>query len=113
MGDSFGRDKLYEVTQHEKEGERWFRSTDFDLTFGSDYVNVDFRRGPNTFHVEFKNGKRRVLLIDAGDQRTAFNPSAIVVGEQSSLPDGLKDRFSKLSSQLPDDLRKLAEIAFA
>ncbi|MBN8540799.1 MAG: hypothetical protein J0L82_10475 [Deltaproteobacteria bacterium] len=111
MGNSFGREKLYEVTEHEKKGERWFRSTDFDLTFGGDYLHVDYRRGSNTFHVEFKNGKRRVLLIDAGDQRTKFNPSAIVVGEQASLPDGLKERFSELSSQLPTDLRKMVENA--
>jgi hypothetical protein len=113
MTESFGREKLYEVTQHEKKEERWFRSTDLDLTFGRDYLHVDYRRGSNTIHVEFKNGNRRVLLIDAGDQRTKFNPSAIVIGEQPSLPDGLKERFSELSSELPADLRKIAETAFA
>ena len=111
MSNSFGRERLHEVTQHEKKGERWFRSTDFDLTFGSDYVLVDYRRGSNTFHIEFKNEKRRVLLIDAGDSRTKFNPSAIVIGEQPALPDGLKARFNELASQLPAELREKAKNA--
>lgn len=111
MDDSFGRDKLNEVTQHEKKDERWFRSTDFDLTFGFDYVLVDYRRGSNTFHVEFRNEKRRVLLIDAGDSKTKINPAAIVIGEQPVLPDGLLARFKELSSQLPPDLREKVESA--
>lgn len=111
MSDSFGREKLYEVTRHAKDGERWFRSTDFDLTFGTDFVTIDYRRGTNTFQVEIKNGKLRVLLIDAGDSRTKFNSAAIVVDEQQSLPEGLKERFKELSVQLPPDLLKLVENA--
>lgn len=113
MSDSFDREKLYEVTQHKKAGERWFRSIDFDITFGSDYIHFDYRRGVNTFHVEYRDGKRRVLLIDVGRGTTYSNPAAIVIGEQQALPQELKERFAELASQLPIDLRDLAENALA
>ncbi len=113
MDESFGRGKLYEVTQHEKTSERWFRSTDLDLTFGPDFVTFDYRRGSSTFHIEFKNEKRRVLVIDAGDHKTNINPAAIVIGERPSLPDGLFERFTELSAQLPVGLRIRAENALS
>lgn len=111
MTNGFGRQSLYEVTQHDKANERWFRSQNFDITFGPDFVTFDFRRATQVFQVEYKSGKRRVLLINTGDRSPNLNPAAIVVGEQTTLPTGLLEQFAEISSNLPDDLRNLAEMA--
>ena len=104
-GDSVSTNSLYEVTSHDRAGERWFRSRDLDIAFAeSSEIRIDFRWGSNSIQINFKDSKLRIFEMDTGENLGGITRSSIVKSEWTRVPLRLIERLSEAESDLPADL---------